>query len=85
MVRVPQGWARSSEGSAVVFTDKFNSVRIDSVARSQAPSVASARIQELVQLQGSVPGFRATHVTMVQRSAGPAVLITYQASSAARE
>ncbi|MGH3847565.1 MAG: hypothetical protein ACRDS0_40045, partial [Pseudonocardiaceae bacterium] len=28
-VKVPQGWAQSAVGSAVVFTDKFNSVRID--------------------------------------------------------
>jgi hypothetical protein len=82
VVQVPQGWARSVTGSAVVFTDKFNSVRIESMPRSQAPDVASARAQEVSQLQSSVPGFRAGQVTMVQRSAGPVVLITYQASSA---
>jgi len=82
LVSVPQGWARSVTGSAVVFTDKFNSVRIESMPRSQAPDVASARAQEVSQLQSSVPGFRAGQVTMVQRSAGPVVLITYQASSA---
>jgi len=82
LVSVPQGWARSAAGSAVVFTDKFNSVRIECTPRPQAPDVASARAQELPQLQSSVPGFRAGQVTMVQRSAGPALLITHQASSA---
>jgi len=82
VVRVPQGWAQSAAGSAVVFTDKFNSVRIESAPRSQAPDVPSARAQEIPQLQSSVPGFQAGQVTMVQRSAGPAVLITYQANSA---
>lgn len=82
VVRVPQGWARLVADSAVVFTDKFNGVRIESLPRSQAPDVASARAQEVAQLQSSVPGFRTGQVTMVQRSAGPAVLITYQASSA---
>lgn len=82
VVRVPQGWAQSAAGSAVAFTDKFNSVRIESVPRSQAPDVASARAQEVPQLQSSMPGFQAGQVTMVQRSAGPAVLITYQANSA---
>ncbi len=82
LVRVPQGWARSAAGSAVVFTDKFNSVRIESMPRSQAPDVASARTHEVAQLQSSVPGFRAGQVTVVQRSAGPSVLITYQAKSA---
>jgi hypothetical protein len=82
LMKVPQGWARSEVGPLVVFTDKFNSVRIDSVPRSQAPDVASARAQEVPQLQSSVPGFRVGQVTMVQRSAAPAVLITYQANSA---
>lgn len=82
VVRVPQGWAQSAAGSAVVFTDKFNSVRIESVPRSQAPDVASARAQEVPQLQSSVRGFQPGQVTMVQRSSGPAVLITYQATSA---
>jgi hypothetical protein len=82
VVRVPQGWAQSAAGSAVVFTDKFNSVRIESAPRSQAPDVPSARAQEIPQLQSLVPGFQAGQVTMVQRSAGPAVLITYQANSA---
>jgi len=82
LVRVPQGWARSAAGSAVVFTDKFNSVRIESMPRSQAPDVASARAQEVPQLQSSVPGFQPGQVTMVQRSSGPAVLIAYQANSA---
>ena len=82
VVRVPQGWAQSAAGSAVVFTDKFNSVRIESVPRSQAPDVASARAQDVPQLQSSVPGFQPGQVTMVQRLSGPAVLITYQATSA---
>ncbi|HJT03261.1 MAG TPA: hypothetical protein VJ757_06485 [Pseudonocardiaceae bacterium] len=82
VVKVPQGWAQSREGSAVVFTDKFNTVRIDSVPRPQAPDVASARAHKVAQLRGSVPGFQPGQVTMVQRPAGPAVLITYQASSA---
>lgn len=82
LVSVPQGWARSAAGSAVVFTDKFNSVRMESAPQPQAPGVASARAQEVAQLQSSVPGFQAGQVTMVQRSAGPAVLITYQAKSA---
>ncbi|MGH3845956.1 MAG: hypothetical protein ACRDS0_31730, partial [Pseudonocardiaceae bacterium] len=81
-VQIPQGWARTGVGSAVVFTDKFNSVRIDTGPRPTAPDVASATAREVPQLRGSVPGFVAGQVRMVTRSAGPVVLITYQASSA---
>src|SRR5437764_8294337 len=41
-VNVPQGWARTQQGSAVVFTDKLNSVRLDADPAGSAPTVASA-------------------------------------------
>lgn len=80
VVSVPEGWARTSDGSAAVFSDKFNSVRIDAAARATAPDLASARASELPQLS-STPGFHAGDVQSVQPPAGPAVLITYQAAS----
>jgi hypothetical protein len=81
VVSVPEGWARTADGSAVVFSDKFNSVRIDTAARATAPDPASARATEVPQLAGA-PGFQLGDVQTVQRTAGPAVLITYQVSSA---
>jgi hypothetical protein len=81
-VSVPQGWARSDQGTVTVFTDKFNSVRIESRPRPAAPDVASVGAQEVPQLQGSTPGFVLGDVRMVQRSAGPVVLVAYQESSA---
>lgn len=82
VVSVPQGWAQSDRGAATVFTDKFNSVRIEARPRATAPDVASVRAQDLPQLQSSVPGFALGDVTMVQRSVGEAVLVTYGATSA---
>jgi hypothetical protein len=81
-VSVPQGWARSGQGVATVFTDKFNSVRIEVRPRPAAPDVASVRAQDVPLLQGSTPGFVLGDVRVVQRSAGPAVLVTYGAVSA---
>ncbi|HEY0812478.1 MAG TPA: hypothetical protein VGE11_04290 [Pseudonocardia sp.] len=81
-VSVPQGWVQSAVGGGVLFTDKFNSVRIDMGSRPTAPDVASARAQDVPQLQSSTPGFALGDVQSVQRSAGPAVLITYTARSA---
>jgi hypothetical protein len=43
VVSVPQGWARSSDGPATVFTDKFNSVRVEDAPRPSAADVASSR------------------------------------------
>jgi hypothetical protein len=81
-VSVPEGWSRSEEQGAIVFTDKFNSVRLESVARpGGAPDVASVRSQELPAIASSTPGFVPGDVTAVKRAAGPAVRISYTARS----
>ena len=82
VVSVPQGWARSSDGPATVFTDKFNSVRVESALRSAPADVASTRSTDVPELQGAVPGFVLGDVREVARTAGRAVLVTYEADSA---
>ncbi len=80
-VTVPEGWARSSTGTATVFADKYNSVRVESRSVASAPTPDSARKGELAAIQSSSPGFVAGKISTVSRQAGSAVLITYQASS----
>ena len=79
-VSVPQGWARTADGAATVFTDKFNAVRIDARPRPVAPDVASVRAQEVPAL-ATAPAFSLGEVTVVDRKAGKAVLVTYTAGS----
>ncbi len=79
----PEGWAQASAGGAVTFTDKFNSIRVETTAVPTAPSVASAQANEVPALQSSAPCFEAGKVTSVSRKAGPAILITYRANSPA--
>lgn len=81
-VSVPQGWAQSTAGTATVFTDKFNSVRIEVQPRATAPDVAAVRTQDVPRLQAATAGFVLGDVRVVSRSAGPAVLVTYAAPSA---
>ena len=80
-VSVPQGWVQSRDGAATVFTDKFNSVRLESRPLAAAPDVASVRAQDVAPLQTSAPGFALGDVQAVGRTAGSAVLMTYTASS----
>jgi hypothetical protein len=43
-VKVPEGWARTSAAGAVTFTDKLNSIRMESVPAAAAPGkVAGAK------------------------------------------
>lgn len=37
-VKVPEGWARTSSGGAVTFTDKLNAIRMESVPASASPA-----------------------------------------------
>jgi hypothetical protein len=76
-VKVPEGWSRSSSGGAVVFTDNLNSIRLESVPTSKAPTVASAKQSLVPQLSHSVNGFSTPKVSTVSRTAGPAVLVAY--------
>jgi hypothetical protein len=79
-VKVPEGWARTVSAGAVSFTDKLNSITIQTV-RAAAPTAASARTAEVPQIQGSLHAFSLVGIAAVNRSAGTAVLIRYSADS----
>src|SRR3954462_15812551 len=49
-VKVPEGWARSSAGGAVTFTDKLNSIRMEEGAAKGGASVAAAKHSQLPAL-----------------------------------
>jgi hypothetical protein len=81
-VSVPQGWAQSTVAGSPVFTDKFNSVTIGTAAAPPALDVATVKANEVPKLHSSVPGFVLGDVRAVTTSSGPAVRITYAATSA---
>jgi hypothetical protein len=80
-VRVPEGWARAGSGGAVTFTDHYNGIRLETVAAPAAPTVDSARQTELPSIRQQASRVSNEAVSSVTRTAGTAVLITYQATS----
>lgn len=80
-VKVPEGWSQTAAGGAVTFTDKLNSIRLEQQAATAPLTVSAARGAELPRLARSVAGYRPGTVTAVSRPAGPAVRITYLATS----
>ncbi|MCU1350806.1 MAG: hypothetical protein JWM05_15 [Acidimicrobiales bacterium] len=82
VVKVPEGWART-DGAVTTFTDKLNSIRVEKRAQATAPTVASVTAQDLPKLAKSVTGYKAGTTTKVTRTAGPAILTTYAATSPA--
>ncbi|MFH9658617.1 hypothetical protein ACH4NF_10940 [Streptomyces sp. NPDC017248] len=81
-VKVPEGWARTEQGSTTVFTDKLNTVRITAVTASTPPTVGSVTHKVVPQLRSQVPRFAAPKVSEVTRHSGRVVLLTYQGDSA---
>jgi hypothetical protein len=81
-VSVPEGWGRTDSGGVTVFTDNFNSVQLQVVAATSAPSVDSARRDEVPMLQASTTNFQLGAVSTTTRKGGDAVLVTYTADSA---
>ena len=80
-VSVPEGWARSTDGAATIFTDKLNTVRIETTLPRHRPQYRVVSVDELPPIAASTPGYRSGTVTAVQRKAGPVMLITYQGAS----
>ena len=80
-VKLPEGWARTDGGSSVVFTDKYNSVRIESASGTSAPTVDGVKASGLSDVS-SDPTFRLVDVQPITRKAGDGVLATYEIGSA---
>jgi len=79
-VKVPEGWSRSEAGGVVTFTDKFNSIRIESKPMASAPTVASVTASDVPTLQ-SEKGFKVGKISTVTRKSGPAILALYEVDS----
>lgn len=80
-VKVPEGWARTEANGSASFTDKLNTIRIETRAQASAPTADTARRDDLPAIESQSHNFQPGQITTVQRKAGPAVLLTYRADS----
>jgi hypothetical protein len=80
-LKVPEGWARSTNGSTTTFTDHYNTINATATSAPVAPTAASVQATEVTALRRDVPNFELLKVETVNRTAGPAVLVTYRAGS----
>lgn len=76
-VSIPEGWSRSSAGGASSFTDKLNTVRIESAPASSPITASSVQSRVVHKLASSVKGFRLQSVGTVARRSGSAVRTAY--------
>jgi hypothetical protein len=79
---VPEGWAATTQGPVTTFTDKYNSISIEVRARASAPTVVSARAEDVPELQQTAENFELQGIETVDRKHGTAIHLTYLADSA---
>src|SRR4051812_43615247 len=79
-VKVPEGWSRITAHGATTFTDKLNSITMQTRPAAAPMTVRDAGRNELRRLAQSARGFHAGRVSTVHRSAGSAIRITYTAT-----
>jgi len=78
---VPEGWARSTNGSDVRFVDKFDGASVTLKPAASAPSAASVPQNEAAALAQAQRAFQVGRVTDVTLPGGQAVRITATANS----
>jgi hypothetical protein len=77
---VPEGWARTSNGADVRFTNKFDGVAVKIKPVTAAPTAASTDPQVMALVQ-SERAFKAGEISEVKLPAGQAVRISATANS----
>jgi hypothetical protein len=81
-IDVPEGWARTDLGTGASFTDKLNSIRVETSPTATAPTTATVRADDISKLRASTDGFKLKTISTVTRPAGDAVLVKYGARGA---
>ncbi len=78
----PEGWAETTKGSSVTFTDKLNGVQGRPGTLTAAPTADSAKQQDVPALRRSQAAFELRGVTAVTEPGGSGVRIVYRRNSA---
>ena len=82
-VKVPEGWGRTARAGTVSFTDKLNTISMQTQPAPTAPTVASARQAELPAIRSASRRYEPGSVTQVRRAGGDVVLVTFKADAPA--
>jgi hypothetical protein len=76
-VNVPEGWSRTTSSGVVTFTDKLNTIRLQTAHASAPLTVRDAKRSVVPKLAKSERGFTLRSISAVTRKAGKAVRIVY--------
>ena len=80
---MPEGWARTENGTGVTFVDKFDGVKVSVTSATSAPTAATARTNDVKQIESQGHAVKIDSVTDVTLPSGRAVRIRYTSNSEA--
>lgn len=81
-ISVPEGWARTENGTNVAFTDKLHAFTVEVRCAEAQPTVETVTNVEVPLLTQHIPAFELVDVKVVDLPAGSAVLVQYRTNSA---
>lgn len=80
-VQYPEGWSKREQGKTTTFTSQFNVMTVFEAPAAAKPTVATVRSVDAPELARSLQGFKLVGVDEVDRPAGRAIRLSYQAIS----
>jgi len=80
-LKVPEGWARRTNGKNVSFIDKLDGVEITITDETTAPTAATAKTKQVAELEKSGRAVKVVNVKDIQLPGGLAALINYTSNS----
>jgi hypothetical protein len=75
---VPEGWSRQETSMSLIFTDKLNTVTLQTSVSSASPTVGEVLKYEVPMIQKSQANASGAKVESVKLKSGPAILLTYK-------
>jgi hypothetical protein len=80
-IEVPEGWARTTTGSNVIFTDKFDGLSVTVTNAAGPPNVESLRKNQARLLKKTGRAVRIKGIKDIRLSNGPALHMVYRSNS----
>jgi hypothetical protein len=77
----PEGWAQTTNGNGVQFSDKAHSISVAIESASQPRTVDTVRRVDEPKVRSSVRAFEEVKIAAANVPAGPAILFRYRANS----
>lgn len=82
-LKTPEGWSRRQAGSTTSFSDKYNSIAVETGRSAKAPTAASVMRTDVARLKATQTHFVLVRISAVTRPAGSVIVVSYRAESAA--